>query len=150
MFELDLERRKIEIRKKAQNPENPKNPLSPTQLPAAQFARPKRVAQRSAHRARSTPACFAQHGPLRLPLGPAPHGPTRGLPPPRARLARAPRLRAADAVAPVAGSSPPPRNCRPNSRRGSRRLPNRGHARQGRRRPISSPSRTPLHPISTP
>ena len=28
MFELDLERRKIEIRKKAQNPENPKKTLS--------------------------------------------------------------------------------------------------------------------------
>jgi hypothetical protein len=67
----------IEIEKAKPKTQKTQNPLSPTQLPAAQIARPKRAAQRSAR----TPL-----GPRRpLSLGPVPSRPAPASP--RARSA---------------------------------------------------------------
>ena len=110
MFELDLERRKIEIRKKAQNPENPKtlsarpssqrpSSLGPSARPSARLTGPapprpvslstarfvSRLAPlRTAHPAQaSSPS--AQVAPHRLTARPHQPAPalSRALPPPR-------------------------------------------------------------------
>src|SRR6185503_8626392 len=95
-------RKEQEIEKEPQKPKTPAQTPNPAQTlnPAIQpnltplFSRPTR------DRARSTPACFAQQPiasrlassfarPAPRPASasrPAPHGPPRGLPPPRAQL----------------------------------------------------------------
>ena len=167
MFELDLERREIEIRNKTQNPESPKPSQNPTQVNPApahsSLSLPGRPSPHATFSPRAHPS--STRGPIRS--GPAPqlaqHPPlAQQLARPRARRPAEPpgptrRHRSPTAASPLlslarrphlAASSPPPLHCANetrSSRRRSRRALHGAHPQDPRRPPLIGP-----HPCAPP